>query len=1102
MDNFISSIKVFNKLIEKSQLHEAHNLGSELLNRKNYPKSLKKYIKDSLKSFSKNSIPIKNLKKTKKIKEIFFKARIEVFDEVNNILSGWIFSDFTNSGIAHGILKVNNIPFQVINTSANRRDVSKHFSKEGNWGFKIQFDPMIFGNIDLELIIEFPISEFQYNSQDKFIIKKSEKIQEVDNLIGRSNSDFLNFKEIPHNKIIDQSDNGASFIMLNLNGGEVLVNSINSIINELRSFDELIIIDHGSNDKEISTLKSFSDPRLKIIERGKNYSFSESNNFAVRQSKNDILIFINNDIIINDGSLIPLISPLLTKENCIVGGILLDIPRDLTFLNYKESLPNCIQHCGINVSSEGEQIINAKDFRIPIDLDSLETGKYLEVSTLTGALLAIKKNNFYRLEGFNERFFYGQEDVHLCLKNKLVFGSENLVSLEAKAFHFHGYTRLNRKNNNSIKFTTLKRNRTILDELLGQQFKKYLKRNDVVNNANIFELKSFNVGFIVSDISLDTSAGDVFTAFELANSLQEFKGIKCYLIKSMESIDASKFDLIINMLCKPIDKYLLNSRTDTYLVAWMRNWFDKWCDLEDIDIYDVIYTTSTFSKDFVSNNLNKKVNILKIAASKKALENKTFRKNKKLSYGFIGSFFNSPRRLANWLDPNKINHNFILHGFGWEKHRVFKNYTLGPLSYEDVFDKYQKLELLLDDANIATDKWGSVNCRVFDALAMGVKVITNGYKGSLDTFNGELPVFSDSKNLIELINNTLNGEHNKKFEKLFLQVRENHTYEKRAIKIIEDLNLLNNKRHIRINTAIPKTSVAREWGDLYLARAIRKKLEENNRRVSISFGENKNRRLGFNEDINFNLRGLEPLNVPKFTKSIIWVISHPDKINFWELHNNQMIFVASEKFAINLNNIVKELDNSPKKIDKVKFVPQFTTLNKFNDLENTSKNEKVIYDFIFIGNTRNVFRDSVKLAIKNNLNVRVIGKGWENFVPKELILDQLVPNKELPNFYNLGRVVLCDHWEDMKNNGFISNRIYDLIFLNKVILCDSVLGIKKIKKRYNNIFVYENEKDFMFKANQSLKKAKKQKIKQIPQNNNHFCYEGLDSIVNEIIKIP
>jgi hypothetical protein len=56
----------------------------------------------------------------------------------------------------------------------------------------------------------------------------------------------------------------------------------------------------------------------------------------------------------------------------------------------------------------------------------------------------------------------------------------------------------------------------------------------------------------------------------------------------------------------------------------------------------------------------------------------------------------------------------------------FEDMLRPPVPYRRIPEVYAAAKVVLDDSNHVTKQWGSVNSRVFDALAMGVLVITNG----------------------------------------------------------------------------------------------------------------------------------------------------------------------------------------------------------------------------------------------------------------------------------------------------------------------------------------------------------------------------------------
>ena len=125
-----------------------------------------------------------------------------------------------------------------------------------------------------------------------------------------------------------------------------------------------------------------------------------------------------------------------------------------------------------------------------------------------------------------------------------------------------------------------------------------------------------------------------------------------------------------------------------------------------------------------------------------------------------------------------------------------------------------------DDANIATKKWGSVNCRVFDSLALGIDVITNGIVGAAELFGDHLKTYDSQESLTKNIIKSLENDESKSTKLLQDIVLNNHTYENRAEQIWNDVNELISSKHVRIHTSIPKPSHSLQWGDLYLARSI------------------------------------------------------------------------------------------------------------------------------------------------------------------------------------------------------------------------------------------------------------------------------------------
>ena len=117
--------------------------------------------------------------------------------------------------------------------------------------------------------------------------------------------------------------------------------------------------------------------------------------------------------------------------------------------------------------------------------------------------------------------------------------------------------------------------------------------------------------------------------------------------------------------------------------------------------------------------------------------------------------------------------------------------------------------MVIDDANIATKKWGSINCRVFDSLALGIDVITNGKVGAAELFGDRLETYDSEESLTASIIVLKVGNQIPQVTSRY--ILNNHTYDNRAEQIWSDINETLSSKHNRIHTSIPKPSYSLQW---------------------------------------------------------------------------------------------------------------------------------------------------------------------------------------------------------------------------------------------------------------------------------------------------
>lgn len=246
---------------------------------------------------------------------------------------------------------------------------------------------------------------------------------------------------------------------------------------------------------------------------------------------------------------------------------------------------------------------------------------------------------------------------------------------------------------------------------------------------------------------------------------------------------------------------------------------------------------------------------------------------------------------------------------------------------------------------------------------------------------------------------------------------------------------------ITIKAPPPYWSVAHNWGDYHMALALKKEFEKNNYQTDIQmhseWEEEDNARVVF------VIRGKFEYEPKPENFNIMWNISHPDEVSIEEYNKYDHVFIASNKWADEIKN----------KIDAT-----VQPLLQCTDPEIFYPDHSSIYEheLLFVGNSRKVFRKILKDLLPTDHDLAIYGKEW-NFLDKNLIHGDHIPNNQLKKAYSSCKILLNDHWEDMRMKGFISNRIFDGFASGAFIISDEINGAKEIFG--NTLVTYSNSEE-------------------------------------------
>lgn len=231
----------------------------------------------------------------------------------------------------------------------------------------------------------------------------------------------------------------VSIVVLNRDGAPRLRRLFRGLIEhtEYPSL-ELIVVDNGSSDDSLEYLRSVEAPfPVAVVANDRNVSFSDACNQGAKVAGGKLLLLMNNDVEpFEAGWLRELVGCLRATGAGAVAATLLcrdeEHRRDFAH-GYG------VQHRGLELVEEDGRAVPALRGWEDDPLDE-GLGEDLECEALAAACLLIARTSYEAVGGFSPGYFYGCEDVDLCLKLRAA-GMRLVCSGRSIAIHHPASTR-------------------------------------------------------------------------------------------------------------------------------------------------------------------------------------------------------------------------------------------------------------------------------------------------------------------------------------------------------------------------------------------------------------------------------------------------------------------------------------------------------------------------------------------------------------------------------------------------------------------------------------------------------------------------------------
>ncbi len=224
----------------------------------------------------------------------------------------------------------------------------------------------------------------------------------------------------------------VSIILLTRDRADLLGPCVESIqrLSTHPSF-ELVIVDNGSRKPETFAIfdKAKKDPRVRVLSRPEPFNFARLNNDAVRASRGEVVLFLNNDtVVVSPDWLETLARRAMAPQTGAVGALLLYPDGRIQHAGVTIGLGQEAGHFGALVAPEAPSWLG-------------RAGLPHECSAVTAACMAVERRKFDAVGGFDEiNLPIEFNDTDLCLR-LAERGWTSLYEPAARLLHYESASR-------------------------------------------------------------------------------------------------------------------------------------------------------------------------------------------------------------------------------------------------------------------------------------------------------------------------------------------------------------------------------------------------------------------------------------------------------------------------------------------------------------------------------------------------------------------------------------------------------------------------------------------------------------------------------------
>lgn len=311
---------------------------------------------------------------------------------------------------------------------------------------------------------------------------------------------------------------------------------------------------------------------------------------------------------------------------------------------------------------------------------------------------------------------------------------------------------------------------------LAAEYRSLISDTQIVDSSS-----RRNLAFCVSSTDPSSGRGDLYVAAGLARALRRLGWRTSMYGPASWDLIPDGMDVVVAMV-PAVDPMGLPPAA--LAVAWSRSFLDQWLEPDHFGDWDLWLAVSDVMAAQLRERVAAPVGVLPIAVDEELFVEPQPAPERSLVVSTTNDF-GGGRQLLSFLAEMGPPKSLVLYGNRSRRSRrsrALRRCEAGPVSYFAIPSVYGRAAVVLDDQLPGARAVGSLNSRIYEALAAGALPITNSKLALEGVDLADVPVYCDSASLRSQIaaHADFGPETQSLVAKLRAVVLERHTFRHRA----------------------------------------------------------------------------------------------------------------------------------------------------------------------------------------------------------------------------------------------------------------------------------------------------------------------------------